>query len=253
MAVDLNCDMGESFGAYTLGLDEQVMPLITSANIACGFHAGDPRVMQRTVALAAHYGVGVGAHVSFPDLPGFGRREMRIPPDELTCDVLYQLGALDGFCRAAGVLMRHVKPHGALYNMAQREPEIAGAIVRAVAAFDTRLLLLAQPGSAMEQAALAAGLRSAAEVFADRAYTPDGALASRSLPGAVLHDPDRVAERALQMATEGQVTAIDGSTVSLRAETICVHGDTPGAVELVRRIRTRLEQAGVGIRSISAR
>lgn len=252
MAVDLNCDMGESFGPYTMGLDQQVMPLITSANVACGFHAGDPMVMQRTVALAARYGVAVGAHVSFPDLVGFGRREMHIPPAELTADVLYQLGALEGFCRAAGVAMRHVKPHGALYNMAQQDSAVAEAIARAVASFDPRLLLFAQPGSAMERAALEAGLQPVAEVFADRAYVAGGALASRSLPGAVLHDPDTVAERALQMVTQKQVVALDGTVVPLRAESICVHGDTPGAVELIRRIRSRLLDAGVAVRSVSA-
>ncbi|HLN60400.1 MAG TPA: 5-oxoprolinase subunit PxpA, partial [Symbiobacteriaceae bacterium] len=179
MFVDLNCDMGESFGPYTLGLDEQVMPLITSANVACGFHAGDPHVLRRTVALAARHGVAIGAHVSFPDLVGFGRREMNCTPAEVENDTLYQIGAIAAFCRAAGVPLRHVKPHGALYNMAQRDTALAGAIVRAVTAFDRSLLLFAQPGSAMEQVAREAGLTVVGEVFADRAYTPEGALASR--------------------------------------------------------------------------
>jgi 5-oxoprolinase (ATP-hydrolysing) subunit A len=249
MFVDLNCDMGESFGPYILGLDEQVMPLISSANIACGFHAGDPQVLRRTVALAARYGVGVGAHVSFPDLAGFGRREMNLTPAEAENDVLYQIGAVSAFCRAAGVPLRHVKPHGAMYNMAQKDPALAGAIVRAVAAYDRRLVLFAQPGSAMEQSALAEGLPVACEVFADRAYMPDGALASRKLPGAVIHDPEAVAERAVQMVTQGAIQAIDGTTVTLRAETICVHGDTPGAVSLIQRIRERLAAASVTVRA----
>jgi UPF0271 protein len=248
MFVDLNCDMGESFGPYTLGLDEQVMPLITSANVACGFHAGDPHVLRRTVALAARHGVAIGAHVSFPDLVGFGRREMNCTPAEVENDTLYQIGAIAAFCRAAGVPLRHVKPHGALYNMAQRDTALAGAIVRAVTAFDRSLLLFAQPGSAMEQVAREAGLTVVGEVFADRAYTPEGALASRKLPGSVIHDPEQVAERAVHMVTRGSVVAMDGTAVPLRAETICVHGDTPGAVALIRQMRQQLEAAGVTVR-----
>lgn len=248
MFVDLNCDMGESFGPYTLGLDEQVMPLITSANVACGFHAGDPHVLRRTVALAARHGVAVGAHVSFPDLVGFGRREMNATADEVENDTLYQIGAIAAFCRAAGVPLRHVKPHGALYNMAQRDPALAGAIVRAVSSFDRSLLLFAQPGSAMEKVAREAGLTVVGEVFADRAYTPEGALASRKLPGTVIHDPQQVADRAAHMVTRGSVIAMDGTAVALRAETICVHGDTPGAVDLIRQMRQRLEAAGVTVR-----
>lgn len=252
MYVDLNCDMGESFGPYTLGLDEQVMPLIASANIACGFHAGDPQVLRRTVALAARCGAGIGAHVSFPDLAGFGRREMNCTPAEVENDVLYQIGAIGAFCRAAGAELRHVKPHGALYNMAQKDRALAAAIVRAVAAYDRRLLLFAQPGSAMEQEGREAGLSVVGEVFADRAYTAEGALASRKLPGAVIHDPAEVAQRAVRMVTSGSVTAMDGTEVPLRAETICVHGDTPGAVDLVRRIRSELAAAGVTIRPAGA-
>ncbi|HYG60338.1 MAG TPA: 5-oxoprolinase subunit PxpA [Symbiobacteriaceae bacterium] len=252
MYVDLNCDMGESFGPYTLGLDDQVMPLISSANIACGFHAGDPQVLRRTVELAARYGAGVGAHVSFPDLAGFGRREMQASPSEVENDTLYQMGAISGFCRAAGVPLRHVKPHGALYNMAQRNADLAGAIIRAVRAFDPGLLLFAQPGSAMETAARAAGLAVACEVFADRAYNADGTLASRKLPGSVIHDPEQVAERAVRMVTAGMVTAVDGTEVLLQAQTICVHGDTPGAVDLIRQLRARLTRAGVEIRPAAA-
>jgi 5-oxoprolinase (ATP-hydrolysing) subunit A len=253
MHVDLNCDMGESFGAYQLGLDEQVMPLITSANVACGFHAGDPQVLRRSVDLARKHGAAIGAHVSFPDLVGFGRREMNATPLEVENDTLYQLGAIGGFCRAAGVPLRHIKPHGALYNMAQKDRTLAEAIVRAVVAFDPSLLVFAQPGSALEAAAVAAGLTAVGEVFADRAYNPDGTLASRKLPGAVIHDPEQVAERAVLMVTSGSVTAIDGTVVPLRAETICVHGDTPGALDLIRRIRQRLGESGVTIAAAAAR
>ena len=253
MHVDLNCDMGESFGAYQLGLDEQVMPLITSANVACGFHAGDPQVLRRSVDLARKHGAAIGAHVSFPDLVGFGRREMNATPLEVENDTLYQLGAIGGFCRAAGVPLRHIKPHGALYNMAQKDRTLAEAIVRAVVAFDPSLLVFAQPGSALEAAAVAAGLTAVGEVFADRAYNADGTLASRKLPGAVIHDPEQVAERAVLMVTSGSVTAIDGTVVPLRAETICVHGDTPGALDLIRRIRQRLGESGVTIAAAAAR
>lgn len=245
MMVDLNCDMGESFGVYRLGLDEQVMPLITSANVACGFHAGDPQVLRRTVALAAQSGVSVGAHVSYPDLVGFGRRPMAVDPAELENDIIYQLGAIQGFCQVSGVQLRHVKPHGALYNTAQHDRQTAEAVARAVAAFDAKLLLFAQSGSVMAQVAQEMGLRVVQEVFADRAYTPEGRLASRRLPGAVIRDPDEVAQRALQMVTTGKVTAVDGSLVPVVAETICVHGDTPDALGLIRRIRESLERAGV--------
>jgi len=243
--VDLNCDMGESFGIYTLGLDEEVMPLITSANIACGFHAGDPQVLRRTVELAAKYGVAVGAHVSYPDLVGFGRRAMAVDPTELENDLIYQMGAIQAFCKVVGVPLRHVKPHGALYNTAQRDRRTAEAVARAVASFDPNLLIFAQSGSVMAEVAREAGLRVVQEVFADRAYTPEGQLVSRRLPGAVIHDAETVAQRALEMVTTGYVTAVDGSRVPVVAESICVHGDTPDAVNLIRRIRERLEGAGV--------
>lgn len=247
MRVDLNCDMGESFGAYTIGADEQVMPLITSANVACGFHGGDPQVMRRTVRLARQHGVAVGAHPGFRDLVGFGRRQMACTPDEVYADVLYQIGALAAFCDAEGVALRHVKPHGALYNMAHTDRAIAQAVAAAVADYDRRLLLFAQPGSALATAGEAAGLRVVAEVFADRAYNPDGSLVPRSIPGAVLHDPAAVAAQARQMVCEGRVTAINGQVVPVRAETICVHGDNPEAVALIRRIRDELAAAGVSI------
>jgi len=245
--VDLNCDMGESFGAYTIGADELVMPLITSANVACGFHGGDPLVMRRTVRLARQHGVAVGAHPGFRDLAGFGRRQMSCTPDEVYADVLYQIGALAAFCSAEGVALRHVKPHGALYNMAHADATIATAIAAAVADYDRRLLLFAQPGSALAVAGEAAGLRVVAEVFADRAYNPDGSLVARSIPGAVLHDPAAVAAQARQMVCEGRVTAVNGQVVPVRAETICVHGDNPAAVALIRRIRDELAAAGVSL------
>lgn len=247
MAIDLNCDMGESFGPYQFGMDEQVMPLITSANVACGFHAGDPQVMRRTVALAGQHGVAVGAHVSFPDLAGFGRRELQADPAEVENDVTYQIGALWAFCKAAGVPLRHVKPHGALYNMAQRDEQLAGAVARAAAAVDPALLMFAQPGSALERAGVAVGLTVVPEAFADRAYSPDGRLLSRKQPGAVVSDLDEVTARALRLVCEGQVVATDGTVIPLRARTLCVHGDTPGALGLVRRIRQAFQAAGVAV------
>ena len=247
MQVDLNCDMGESFGAYSIGADEQVMPLITSANIACGFHGGDPLVMRRTVRLAKQHLVAVGAHPGFRDLAGFGRRPMQCTPDEIYADVLYQIGALAAVCKAEGVPLRHVKPHGALYNMANKDLALASAIVAAVADLDPALLLFAQPGSALEQAGAAAGLRVIHEVFADRAYNADGSLVARSRPGAVLGDPAAVAAQACQMVRDGRVTAVTGEVVPVRAETICVHGDNPHAVAPIGRIRDELAAAGIRI------
>lgn len=252
MQVDLNCDMGESFGAYTIGADEEVMPLITSANVACGFHGGDPLVMRRTVRLAREHGVAVGAHPGFRDLAGFGRRPMQCTAEEIYGDVLYQVGALAAICKAEGVPLRHVKPHGALYNMASKDLALAQAIAAAVADLDPALLLLAQPGSALQQAGEAAGLRVIHEVFADRAYNPDGSLVARSRPGAVLKDPAAVAAQACRMVRDGKVTAISGETVDVRAETICVHGDNPHAVALIRRIREELTAAGIRIASPAA-
>jgi UPF0271 protein len=251
MRIDLNADMGESFGAYTIGADEQVMPSITSANVACGFHGGDPAVMRRTVRLAREAGVSVGAHPGFQDLAGFGRREMRVSPQDAEDMVLYQIGALAGIARSEGVSLRHVKPHGALYNMAVRDAALAEAIARAVRAFDPALIVFALPGSELMRAGDACGLPVAAEGFADRSYEPDGSLTPRSRKGAVIHDTSAVVARAVRMATEGKVTASDGSEILLRVQTICTHGDTPGAQELTRALRAGLERAGVLIAPVS--
>lgn len=245
--IDLNCDMGESFGAYTIGADEEIMPLISSANIACGFHGGDPLAMRRAVRLARQYEVAVGAHPGYRDLAGFGRRPIACSPDEIYGDVLYQIGALAAFCRAEGVALRHVKPHGALYNKAATDPAVAEAIAAAVAAFDRGLLLFAPPGSALEAAGVAAGLRVVREAFADRRYATDGTLLPRSRPGAVLHDPAEAAAQACQVARGGTVTAITGEEVPAPARTICVHGDHVGAAEVLRRIRESLAAAGVAV------
>lgn len=251
MQIDLNADMGESFGAYTIGADEQVMPSITSANVACGFHGGDPAVMRRTVRLAREAGVSVGAHPGFQDLAGFGRREMRVSPHDAEDMVLYQIGALAAIARSEGVSLRHVKPHGALYNIAVRDAALAEAIARAVRAFDPALILFALPGSELMRAGDACGLAVAAEGFADRSYEPDGSLTPRSRKGAVIHDTSAVVARAVRMATEGKVTAADGSEILLRVQTICTHGDTPGAQELTRALRAGLERAGVLIAPVS--
>lgn len=247
--IDLNCDVGESFGAWTLGADADVMSSVTSANIACGFHAGDPGVMKRTVRLARDAGVAVGAHPGLPDLAGFGRREMQVTAEEAHDLVVYQIGALAAVARAEGVRLEHVKPHGALYNMAARDRRLAAAIAAAVQSVDDSLVLFGLAGSTLLAAGEAAGLRVASEVFADRAYEPDGSLVSRTKEGAVVHDPSVVIERAIAMACDGQVTATDGSRVRLRADTICVHGDTPGAANLARQLRRALEEAGIAVKA----
>lgn len=249
-SVDLNADMGESFGAYTIGLDGELIKYISSANIACGLHAGDPLVMERTVALAAAHGVAVGAHPGYPDLQGFGRREINLSPAEVKAYVMYQVGALMAFARAAGVKLTHVKPHGALYNTAARDPRIAAAVVEAVKAVDEGLVLLALAGSEMVKAARAAGLAVAQEVFADRAYYADGTLVPRGVPGAVIHDPAVAIPRAVRMVTEGRVVAITGEEVAVWADSICVHGDNPQAVEFARRLREALVAAGVQIKPL---
>jgi UPF0271 protein len=246
--MDLNSDVGESFGAYRLGADAEVMRSITSANVACGFHAGDPGVMRATIRLARSAGVAVGAHPGFPDLVGFGRRELRASAREVEDMVLYQIGALAALAAAEGVGLAHVKAHGALYNMAARDRALADAVARAVAAFDRKLVLFGLPGSELLRAGEAAGLRVAAEGFADRAYAPDGSLAPRAAPGAVIHDVDEVIARSLRMVTTGAVTATDGSLLTLAVDTLCVHGDTPGAAELTGRLRQALENQGVAVR-----
>jgi len=255
MRIDLNCDMGESFGAYRIGMDEQVMEHITSANVACGFHAGDPLVMAATVKLAQEHGVGVGAHPGFPDLMGFGRRFMNCTPQEITAYVTYQVGALRAFCDAAGVKLAHVKPHGALYLTAVEDAEVARAVAEAVVAVDPELRYVAlagKKGETMRKLGESLGLKVVYEAFPDRAYTPEGTLVPRSQEGAVIHDPAQVAERALLMAKEGKVVAIDGSVIELEVQTLCVHGDNPSAVELVRSIRQGLEAEGIQVKPMTA-
>ena len=250
MKIDINCDMGESFGPWRMGADEQVMPHITSANIACGAHAGDATVMRRTVAMARSAGVAVGAHPGFADLQGFGRREMIVDPREMEDALLAQVGALEAIARAEGSRLQHVKAHGALYNMAARDRALADAIARAIKAFDASLIMFGLPNSLMIDAGKAAGLRVAAEGFADRAYQPDGSLTPRSQAGAVIHDPEVVVARAVKMATAGVVVTPDGREIALRVDTICVHGDTPGAPVLTQRIRAALTAAGIHVRPL---
>ena len=247
-AIDLNADLGESFGRFTVGRDEELVPLLTSAQLACGFHGGDPRVMDRTVAACRAAGVAVGAHPSFPDLVGFGRRVVEVTGLEAETDVLYQVAALDGFCRRHGVTMQHVKPHGALYNEASRNVELARGVAAGIASYDSRLILVCQFGTALAAAGREAGLRLAYESFADRAYRADGTLVPRSVPGSVLHDAEQAADQALRMATEGRVAAMDGSVVEVPVDTLCVHGDNPEAVGLVRLLRQRLTGGGVRLR-----
>jgi UPF0271 protein len=250
MRVDINSDVGESFGAYRIGQDTGLMKSITSANIAAGFHAGDPSVLRDTIRTAKAHGVAVGAHPGFPDLVGFGRRELNVTAREAEDLVLYQVAAVAGVASAEGMRIQHVKPHGALFNMAVRNAELAAAIARAVAAFDSTLLLFGLPGSEILKAGRSEGLRVAAEVFADRAYEPDGSLASRRKPGSVIHDREVVVARAVCMVKDGTVVAIDGSVVPLQADTICVHGDTPGSDDLAASIRAGLERAGITVKAV---
>ena len=247
-SIDLNCDLGESFGAYTIGMDAEILPYITSANIACGYHAGDPLVMQKSVMLCKKYGVQVGAHPGLPDLQGFGRRKMAVTPAEAEAFVMYQVGALKAFCDAAGVPLHHVKPHGALYNMAAKDPALAAAICRAVQAVAPGAVLLALSGSEMLKAAQAMGVPAASEVFADRGYQPDGTLVPRGNPGAMVTDEDTAVARVLQMAKEGTVQAVDGSTVTLQADSVCVHGDGPKALAFVQKLSAALPASGVDVR-----
>jgi UPF0271 protein len=251
MRIDLNCDMGESFGTYTLGYDAEAMPYVTSINVACGFHASDPGNMYRTVKLAKQHGVAIGAHPSYPDLVGFGRRVLAASPDEVKADVIYQIGALLGFCKAEGVTMQHVKPHGALYNVAEKDIVIATAIAEAIKAVDPNLYMLCLAGSTMVQAAKNVGIPYVEEAFADRAYTNTGNLVSRKQAGAVIHDVNSVADRVLMMVTEKKVISIDGAEVPIDAQTVCVHGDTPGAVDMIKAIRAKLDAAGVALKAFS--
>jgi 5-oxoprolinase (ATP-hydrolysing) subunit A len=247
MQIDLNCDMGESFCAWQMGQDAEVMPWITSANIACGFHGGDFSTMRRTVALANRHGVAIGAHVSLPDLQGFGRREMRVTPDEAYALTLYQIGALSAFVHAEKSRLVHVKPHGALYNMAAKDAVLADAIARAVRDFDAALILVGLAGSALPAAAAKAGLRGANEAFADRRYEENGSLTPRHEAGAVIDDADAAVAQALKITTKGKVDVRTGGTLQLRAETICVHGDRPDAAIFARRLREALEGAGATV------
>jgi UPF0271 protein len=257
MKIDLNCDMGESFGAWTMGDDGGVMPWVSSVNIACGFHAGDFMTMQRTVILAAEHGVAIGAHVSLPDLQGFGRREMAISPVEAHAATLYQIGALAAFVHAQGLRLHHVKPHGALYNMAAKDAKLAEAIASAVRDFDPGLILVGLAGSALPHAGAQIGLVVAHEAFADRRYRADGSLVPRKEPGAVIHDIDAAVEQAVQIATSGKVESYssgkpDSQLVKVQADTLCVHGDRPDAAAFAQRLNEALKNAGVGIGRIKA-
>jgi 5-oxoprolinase (ATP-hydrolysing) subunit A len=250
MRIDLNSDLGESFGPWPMGQDDALMDSISSANVACGFHAGDPGAMRATIALARAKGVALGAHPGFQDLVGFGRREVKATPREVEDLVLYQVAALAGMAAAQGAALQHVKAHGALYNMACRERALAEAIAKAVASIDRSLILFGLPGSELLRAGQAAGLTVAAEVFADRSYDPDGSLTSRLKPGSVIHDTAKVVARAITMARDKRVVAVDGSTITLQADTMCLHGDTPGAAALAGEIRRGLESAGVRIAAL---
>ncbi|MBI3975993.1 MAG: 5-oxoprolinase subunit PxpA [Armatimonadetes bacterium] len=243
--VDLNVDAGESFGAYRIGEDEGMLPLVTSANVACGLHGGDPVVMRRTVRLAAANGVAVGAHPGYPDLQGFGRRAMAMPPADLVQVLLYQIGALSAIAAAEAMALQHVKPHGALYNTAVADPEVGAAVIEAVGS--AGLPLIALSGSRWAARARAAGLRVAEEAYIDRGYLPDGTLVPRGRPGALITDPGEAAGRARRLVTEGLVTAVSGETIAVRADTLCIHSDTPGAAAIAAQVRRVLLDAGVRI------
>ena len=248
--IDLNADVGESFGAYKLGLDDELIPWITSANIACGWHAGDPATMRRTLSLAKRHGISSGAHPGFPDLLGFGRRNLDATLEEIEDYVTYQVGALAGMAAAQGIRLQHVKPHGALYNMAAKDPRIWESFAKVISRLDKQLILVVLAGphrEALEEIGQSHGVRIAFEFFADRAYNPDGTLVSRKEPGAVIHDPKVASERALRMVSEGKVVSRDGKEMSLAADTICLHGDNPSAVALARVIRETLTRSGVEV------
>ena len=253
MQVDLNADVGESYGAYAIGDDEALLGSVTSASVAAGFHAGDPSVLRRTIRFAKAHGVGVGAHPGFQDLNGFGRREMRLSASEAEDLVLYQVAAVAGVAQSEGARLQHVKPHGALYNMAARDSRLAEAIARAVRAFDRSLILFGLPGSELLAAGRSAGLRVAAEAFADRAYQRDGTLAPRSGgQGSVIHEPSVVVSRVVRMLVDGVVLALDGTPVPIQPDTVCVHGDTPGAGRLAAALRDGLKTAGIAVRGFES-
>jgi UPF0271 protein len=247
-SVDLNSDLGEGFGAWTMGDDDAILQVVTSANVACGFHAGDPHIMARTFARAKELGVAVGAHPGYPDLAGFGRRDMAFAPAEIEHFVAYQVGAAMGVSTYAGHPITYVKPHGALANLSQVDAVVAGAIVRAIAAVDRKLVLLTFPDGHATRIARDMGLRTCAEIFADRAYTADGRLVSRKLPGAVLHDVQQVADRVVRMVQAGAVETVDGSLLPMEIGSVCVHGDSPGAIEMAAAVRRRLEETGIAVR-----
>lgn len=248
--VDLNSDLGESFGNYKLGMDEEILQYVSSANVACGWHAGDALVMESTVALAKQFGTAVGAHPGFPDLMGFGRRNMAVTPEEAKVYVKYQLGALQAFAKSAGIPIQHVKPHGALYNMAAVDEKLARAMAEAVYEVDKNIIFMGLAGSKMITAAEEIGLRAASEVFADRAYNDDGTLVSRKLPGAVIKDKDLAIKRVVRMVKEGKVESINGKDIDIKADSICVHGDNPKALEFVKNIRETLLAEGVEIKNL---
>ena len=245
--IDINSDLGESFGAWSMGDDDAMLDVVTSANVACGFHAGDPAGILRTLKAAAARQVSIGAHVAYPDKVGFGRRNMDVASDELTADVIYQIGALQGLAQAAGTRVSYVKPHGALYNTIAHDRRQALAVIAAIRAVDPTLVLVALAGSSLIELAREQGLTCIAEAFADRAYTPQGTLVSRREPGAVLHDPQLIAQRMLRLVQEGTLEAIDGSVTRLQADSICVHGDSPAAVAMARELRRVLEQANMHV------
>jgi len=249
MVIDLNSDMGESYGAYTIGADDEILRWVTSANVACGWHGGDPSVMRRTVERAKALGVAVGAHPSYPDLLGFGRRVMQITRQEARDYMLYQIGALQAFAKALGLTLQHVKPHGAIYNVAVKDRELSLGIAEGIADAGGNLILVGLPGSELLRAGQEVGVRVAREAFGDRAYNEDGTLVSRKLPGSLITDPGAVAERVLGF-TRGMVTAITGKEIHIQADTICLHGDTPGAGAIARRVRERLEASGITPRSM---
>lgn len=248
--IDLNCDMGESFDPESWAVQERVIPYVTSVSIACGGHAGNPDLMRRTIRLAKAHGVNIGAHPGFLDPEGFGRRETKMTPYEVETLVAYQVGALGGIAAIEGIRLSHVKPHGALYNQAARDRALADAVIRAVAAVDSRMILVGLAGSQLIEAARARGIRAAEEAFADRAYQADGTLVPRGQPGAVIHDAQEVAERAVHLVCKGVVRSRDGAEISVKADTLCVHGDTPGADRLVGLIRQKLEEAGIRITAV---
>lgn len=250
MKIDLNSDLGESFGAYKIGNDENIIPLITSANIACGYHAGDPLVMDKTISLCKENGTSIGAHPGFPDLMGFGRRQLNASPKEVEAYVTYQIGALDAFCRKYELRMNHVKPHGALYNMAVKNEDYAIAIVNAVKNYDSSIKLLAPFGSQMIVQAEKQGLDFACEIFADRAYESDGSLVARTKKGAMITDENEAVERVLTMITDGRVKAINGEIISIKADSVCVHGDGAKALAFVEKLRNAFAENGISVEAM---